>query len=64
MKVQIAIVVEQLRMQLIDQMRGLLDATGLHRFADQNAIVQRVERHRWLDARFELEFLGGVFDSL
>lgn len=64
MEVQITIVVQQLRMQLVDQMRGLLHAAALHRLADQDAIVQRVEGDRWLDARLGAELLSRLLEAL
>lgn len=64
MKVQIAIVVEQLRVQLVDQMRGLLHAATLHGLADQDTIVQRVQGNGRLDARFGAKLLGSLLEAL
>lgn len=64
MKVQIPIIVEQLRMKLINQMRGLLNTTTLNSFTNQDAIIQGVEGDRWLDTSFDLKLFSGLLDAL
>lgn len=61
---QVAIVVQQFRVQLIDEMGRLLDPAVLHCVTDQNAILQGDQFDGRLHSRLLLELLGGLFESL
>lgn len=64
MKIQITIVVQQLRMQLIDEMRRLLDASALHSIPDEDSIIEGVQLNGRLDSGLGLELFGGLLEAL
>lgn len=63
-KVQIAIVVQQLRVQLVDEMRRLLNETVLDRLPDLYPVVERVEIDRRCDAGLGLELFRRLLKTL
>lgn len=64
MEEQVAVVVQQLGMQLVDQMRRLLNPSILHCVTNQNPIFKGEQFDGWLHSRFLLKLLGRLFEAL
>lgn len=64
MEIEISVVVKKPRMEFVDEMSGLLDASTLYSLTNQNTIVKSVQWHGRFDSGFELEFFGSLFEPL
>lgn len=61
---QVAIIVQQLRMQLVHQMCRLLDPSILNCVTDQDSVFQSEQFNGWLYSRLLLELLRGLLEAL
>lgn len=64
MEVEIAIVVQQFRVQLVDKVGRLLYSSILHGFPYQYSVVKRAQIHRGFHTGFCLELFRCFFESL
>lgn len=61
---QVSVIVQQLRMQLVDQVSCLLDPSILNCVTNQNSVFKGEQFDGWLDSCFLLELLGSLLESL
>lgn len=61
---QVSVIVQQLRVQLVDQVRCLLDPAILNCVTNQNSVFKGEQFDGWLDSCFLLELLGSLLESL
>lgn len=64
MKVQVSVIVEQFRVQLIHERDGLFDVPALDGLTDENSVVEARQVHLWFDARLFLELFRRLFETL
>jgi hypothetical protein len=61
---EVSVVVEQFRVQLVDEIRSRLDVAGLDRVPDLDPVVHRLEVDLGREAAFFLKLFGGFLEAL